>query len=236
MESKQLESFEKRFKKRYKVKKISNAVINLLIGMGGISTLFYAVLVNGKNLVDRLRFMTFNGTIFTSVVCLAFAVICAVEAWKYTEVTRTFMYYLRLSSATTELVILLVVLFGLLPIVSDKPDISSYNGVMMHLVIPIATLATFVLNDAPIGRIGPLEPFHGTWFITIYAAVSLIVFATGILPSSMAPYSFLDFEHHSLLFPLACLIGIYATAYLMSLMLYKLNRRFSWIWFRKKRK
>ena len=102
---------------------------------------------------------------------------------------------------------------------------------MMHLVIPFATVVSFVCNDAPIGRLGPLEPLHGTWFITVYAVVMVFLFGTGILPGTAAPYSFLDFEHASLRFVLLCLLGVYSVGYAVSWLLSRLNRRLSWIWF-----
>ena len=220
------------FKRRYRIKKTWNAYFNLFISLCGSSSVLYSVVIFKSNLLDRLRYMTFNGTIFTSVVSFVTFVVSLLELSKYTEVTKRSVYFLRLSSACTEFVIFAVVLIGLLPILPDKPDIITYPGVMMHLVVPICTLTSFIFNDAPIGKLKPYEPLYGTSLVTIYAIVSTIIFATGILPSSMAPYSFLDFEHHSIFFSLSCLAVIYAIGYSISLLLSVLNRKLSWLWFK----
>ncbi len=227
-----LDTFQDRFIRRYRMKKKFNAVLCFFIFLCGVTAVLYSMFVNRMNLFDRLRYMTFNITIFTSVISLIFTVVSVVEIVSDTEVTRKWVYYLRLSSAATELVTFLVVMFGLTPLVPDQPDITSYTGVMMHLVIPPATICSFVFNDAPVGRLKAWEPLYGTWFITLYALTMLFLFGTGILPSAKAPYSFLDFEHTAPVFVLATLVGIYATGYSVSLLLYYLNRKLSWLWFR----
>lgn len=226
-----LEQFEKRFRARYILKKRVNAVLCLFIVFCGVTALLYSVFVNHMNLFDRLRYMTFNGTIFTTIVSLIFAAVCLVEAGAETEVTLRIVYFLRLSAAVTEMVIVVVVMIGLTPMFPDQPDITSYTGIMMHLVIPPATLFSFVFNDAPIGKLKPWEPFYGTWFVTIYAVVMSTLIVTGTLPEEKVPYSILDFEHTDPLSGLLVLTGIYAVGYVMALILSSLNRKYSWIWF-----
>jgi hypothetical protein len=59
----------------------------------------------------------------------------------------------------------------------------------------------------------------------------LVLFGFRILPSSLAPYSFLDFDNTGWGFKLICLIGIYIVGYNISLALASLNHTLSWIWF-----
>ena len=227
-----IDDLYKRYRKRYVIKKTIAAIYNLFIGLCGLTAVMYSVLVFKSNLFDRLRYMTFNGTIYTTIISFAFVIISTIESIRDTELTNKIVYYMRLSSAVTEFVIFAVVMFGLSPLVPDNPDIYTYPGVMMHLVVPICSLVTFIFNDAPIGKLKPLEPLHGTWFITIYAVIMTFLFGTGILPSSRAPYSFLDFENHSIFFSIACLTGIYIVGYSISLFLSYLNRKMSWIWYK----
>lgn len=227
-----LDAIDKKFRKRYVIKKVFNGILCLLTAFSGFSAVLYSVFIFKSNLFDRLRYMTFNGTIFTSIISLIFAFVSCFEIIKDTELTSRNVYYMRLSSAVTEFVIFFVVLYGLTPFVPDKPDIITYPGFNMHFVVPILTLISFIFNDAPIGRLKPLEPFRGTYFITIYAFVMVILFGFKILPSSKAPYSFLDFENNSIFFSIGCLIGIYIVGYSISLLLYYLNRKMSWIWFK----
>ncbi len=227
----ELEKLRDRFDRRYRLKKKVNAVLCLVIVFCGVTAVLYSIFIHQKQLLDRFRYMTFNATFFTVIISFIFAVVCLKEASDDTEVTNRIVYFLRLSSAVTELVVLGVVLFGLTPLVPDQPDVTSYTGVMTHLVVPLLTILSFSFNDAPIGKLRPWESFYGTWFVTIYAVVMGFLFGKGILPSELAPYSFLDFEHSSLLFMLACLAGIYAFGYMVALMLSWLNRKLSWIWF-----
>jgi hypothetical protein len=101
----------------------------------------------------------------------------------------------------------------------------------MHLVIPFLMLLSFMFNDAPLGKLKPLEPFYGTTYITIYALIMLVLFGLRILPSRLAPYSFLDFDKTGWGFKLMCLAGIYTVGYAIALVLSFLNSKLSWIWF-----
>lgn len=227
----QIEQFEQKFTQRYHIKKTVNAVVCFMIAFCGVTAILWSVFVFHNNLFNRMRYMTFDGTIFTTITSFICGIVCLKEAHDNYEVTNRWVYFLRLSSATTEFVIFSVVMFGLTPLVPDNPDVTTYTGVMMHIVVPFLTLACFMFNDAPIGKLKPHEPFYGTAYITLYAVIMLVLFGTGILPSSLAPYSFLDFSSNSLLFKLECLAGIYAVGYLISLLLSILNRKLSWIWF-----
>lgn len=220
------------FDRRYRIKKSVNAVFNLLIAVSGTFVFLYTIIVLKRSVLSRLKYMTFCSTLFTSAVSLFTFIVCILEAKRRTEVTKKAVYFLRLSAALTESIVLAVVLFGLTPLVPDKPDIRTMVGIMTHLVIPPMTVLSFIYNEAPIGKLKPLEPFLGTWYITTYAAVMTVLFGTGIVPSELAPYSFLDFKHHSFIYPIMCLAGIYLVGYLVALLLSKLNMRCSWTWFR----
>ena len=226
-----LDVFEQRFMRRYKIKKVVNAIVSFLIVFCGVSAVLYSVFVFHNNLFNRMRYMTFDGTLFTTLISLISGFVFIDEARKDTEVTNRKVYFLRLSSAVTEFVIFIVVMFGLTPLVPDNPDVTSYTGIMMHLVIPFLMLLSFMFNDAPIGRLKPLEPFFGTTYITIYALIMLVLFGLRILPSRLAPYSFLDFDNTGWGFKLMCLAGIYIVGYTIAVILAFLNSKLSWIWF-----
>ena len=227
----EIEEFSRRFRRRYILKKKVNALLCFLIAFCGISAVIYSMLAFHKDLFDRLRFLTYCGTIFTAIVSFAFGVVCFAEAAKETEVTYKWVYFLRLSSAATELIIFAVVMFGLLPIVPDIPDVRSYSGIMTHIVVPFATVASFLLNDPPFGKPKAADPLKGMIFVGFYGLVMTISFASGILSSEIAPYSFFDFKKTSLLFKLACLAGILAVSYGASWLLMRLNMKLSWVWF-----
>ncbi len=79
-------------------------------------------------------------------------------------------------------------MLGLIPLASDKPDLTSYPGIMMHLMVPFTTVMSFLLNDPPFGKPKPTEPLKGTIFIALYGVVMTVIFGTGMLPSEKAPY------------------------------------------------
>ena len=61
------------FNKRYRFKKRVIAGISIVIALCGISALLYSVYVNHMQLSDRMRYMTFDSTILSIIVSLAFA-------------------------------------------------------------------------------------------------------------------------------------------------------------------
>jgi len=124
----EIEEFSERFSKRYILKKKVNTLLCFFIALCGTTAVLYSRFVFHNSIFDRLRYMTFWGTIFTAVVSFIFGIVCIMEARKETEVTHRWVYFLRLSSATAEAVIFAVVMIGLLPIIPDDPDLSSYPG------------------------------------------------------------------------------------------------------------
>lgn len=102
-----LDAIDKKFRKRYVIKKVFNGILCLLTAFSGFSAVLYSVFIFKSNLFDRLRYMTFNGTIFTSIISLIFAFVSCFEILKDTELTSRNVYYMRLSSAVTEFVIFL---------------------------------------------------------------------------------------------------------------------------------
>ena len=208
------------------------ATLSFIIFFCGVTAVLYSVFIFHNNLFNRLRYMTFNATIFSSISSLVVGIVCIWEIVTDKEMTVPLFYYLRLSSAVTEFVVFSVVMFGLLPIVNDSPDITSYTGIMMHLVVPPLVMISFILNETPRGTMTPWRAFQGTWFITLYSLVMLCIFGTGILPASMAPYSFLDFEHSSVGFIISCVLGVYFVGYCISWLLIRMNRAGYWLWYR----
>ncbi len=100
-----IDEFGKQFSKRYILKKKVNAVLCFFIAFCGTTAVLYSRFIFQNALFDRLRYMTFWGTIFTSVISFIFGIVCFAEAYRETEVTYRHVYFVRLSSATTESVI-----------------------------------------------------------------------------------------------------------------------------------
>ena len=80
------DEFIEQFGKRYILKKRVNALLCFFISLCGTTAVLYSRFVFNNPLFDRLRYMTFWGTIFTSAVSFIFGIVCIMEAVKETAV------------------------------------------------------------------------------------------------------------------------------------------------------
>jgi hypothetical protein len=228
----ELEKSEEVFKKRRRSKKQLNMVISFVIFFACVIAVYDSAVIRHYDLTDRLRYMTWLSSIYTALLCFICGFVNLVELYYDSELTSRLVYFMRLSCATNELVVLLVVIYGLLPFVPDHPDFTSVTGFIMHVFMPILTPLSFAFNDAPIGKLKWYEPIHGTWFITLYALIMIPMILSGTLPREKVPYSFLLINEHSLIYNIAVAIAIYAIGYFLAVLLSRLNRRLSWVWFK----
>lgn len=220
----------KAFERRYFLKKITNICISCLIAILGITSFLYGIQLESISTI--FRWMTVDGTVFTTLGAMAFIVINIVEVSKHTEMTRKIVYYIRLSSAVAESVILIVVLFSQLPFFEEHlPIFDRYDSFVMHILLPLLAISSFLTNDSPIGKLRPKERWHGTWFVSFYAVIILTLITAKALPTDMIPYYFLDFRHHAGASAVA-FVFIYSCAYLMGWHLSEMNRKLSWLWFK----
>ena len=218
------------FDRRYRRKKLTNLCISVLIAALGVSSLLYGIRLESIRTI--FRWMTVDGTVFTTLGALAFIVINLVEIWRNTEMTRKLVYYIRLSSALAESVIFIVVTVSQLPLFPEHPPIfDRYDSFVMHILIPLLGIASFLTNDSPIGKLNAAQRWHGTWFVTFYAVIIMTLIVSEILPTEMIPYYFLDFRHHAGAAAFAFAF-IYGCAYLMGWCLSEWNRKLSWRWFK----
>ncbi len=220
-----------KFDIRYRKKKYTNLFLSFLIVLFGISSFLFGLHLDPH--ITIFRFMTVDGTLFTTLGSLVYLFVNVVEVRHNTELTNIGVYYIRLSSAVAEMVILLVVLISHLPFSAEAiPIIDRYDSFIMHAVVPVLTVSSFVINDSPIGKLKPFKRFHGSWFVTVYAIIILTFILTGVLEGEMIPYYFLDVIHNPLPLTLTAFVIIYGIAYLMAWFLSEMNRKLSWIWFR----
>ena len=94
--------------------------------------------------------------------------------------------------------------------------IMRYDMFCMHVLISVLAIASFVINDSPLGKLSFGETMIGTVFVK----------------GEYIPYFFLDFRHLGSLSILVFSLLIYATGYSLSLLLSFLNRKLYWCWFR----
>lgn len=226
-----IEEIVETFDRRYYRKKMTNLCISFLIVLLGVTSLCYGLSLESTPTI--FRFMTVDGTIFTTLGAIAFIGVNLVEILNHTELTNMFVYYIRLSAAVAESVILIVVMTSRLPFFSEHLQLANrYDTFAMHLLIPLLGISSFLINDSPIGKLTPKQRWNGTWFVTFYAVVILSLIVTKALPAHLIPYFFVDIWQtpwHMIAF---AFFFVYGITYLMSWRLSEWNRKLSWLWFR----
>ena len=208
-----------------------NIFISSLVFLFGTSSLIVsAIRQPEQNFFLEFRFMTVNGTLFSTLISLLVLSISAVELQKGRELWSAKLYYLRLSSAVTETIIAVVILMSFFPFVPDNPNIFTFESFCMHIVIPPLSIISFVLNKSPVVRMSSIKRFNCAWFITLYAAVVITLIILDLIPPEKIPYSFMDIKKRPVwyMFYFGCFI--YSLTYVVSFLLTDLNNRASFYW------
>ena len=231
METEQIEQIEERFKRRYRQKKLLNILVSAVIVLLGCSSLAFTWNYDRDGALT-FRWMTVDGTVFTAFIALCYVAVSAFELSRYTELTSRVVYYIRLASAVAESMIMIAVLLSQFPFSPQRMHIFRYDMFNMHLLIPVLTVASFLMNDSPIGKLKAGKLFHGTWFVTLYAAVVLTLILTGVISREMIPYAFMDVAHMTAPAVAACLASVYGLGFLLSWLISCGNRKLSWLWYR----
>ena len=225
------EATERAFSRRYRLKKRTNLALSVLIAALGVSSFLYGLRLEPMPTI--VRWLTVDGALFTTFGAIVFIIVNLVEILRDTEMTLVPVYYLRLSAAVAESVIFIVVLFSQLPVFPEHlPIFDRYDSFVMHALVPILGITSFLINDSPIGKLSAGQRWHGTWFVTFYAVVILTLIGAELLPSELIPYFFLDYRQNGWAIVLAAFAFVYGSAYLMAWRLSEGNRRLSWLWFK----
>ena len=124
-------------------------------------------------------------------------------------------------------------LFSQLPFFPGHlPIFDRYDSFVMHVLIPLLGIGSFLINDSPIGRLTPKQRWQGTWFVSYYAVNILILIGTGLLPAELIPYPFLNYRENGWGVFFAAFVFVYGCGYLMGWALSEWNRKLSWLWFK----
>ena len=220
-----------RFDRRYRGKKLLNLAISLAIVVAGISSVAYILAYDGEGVLV-FRWLTVDGTLFTTAMTVFYMVVNVVELWRNTEFSWNSVYYARLSAAVAESIIMLVVLISQLPFFEEHMHIFRYDMFCMHILIPLLAIGSFVLNDTPLGRVGVRDKLIGTSFVTVYAFTMAGLIISGVVTQEQIPYFFLDFQGSGAAVCVGCFLVIYTMSYLLATGLAALNKHLYWRWFR----
>ena len=217
---------------RFKYKKQLNILISLTISVLGFCSILISVVEDMNwDFLSDFRFMTINGTVFTSIISLITAVISLAEIIKGEDIKLEKFYFLRLTSVVTESIIAIVILMSLFPFIPDKPNILKYDSFNMHVIIPILTIVSFLIAEPPSEKIKPIMRFNGSALITIYSVIIVSLILWGVIPQSEIPYSFLEVNTRPLWYILLAGVIIYTGAYFLSWGYIELNKKISKSWY-----
>ncbi len=203
-----------------------NIWISILIFILGTSSLIVSAFSKeNENFLLSFRYMTFNGTVFSTlvsliVIALSFSKVKSEKAYK-----QNILYYFRLSSAVTEIIIAVVIALSFLPSVPDNPNLLSYDSFNMHVIIPLLTVISFLLHPSPAEKTGALLHLSCAWLITIYSAVIMTLIVFGLIPESLIPYSFLDVHSMPVWYIITFGLFIYSFVYVLSYWLTGMQER-----------
>lgn len=206
-----------------------NLLLSALLFGVGASALAVSALSEKEEFLMAFRYMTMNGTAFTTLTALILTVACAAELRTGRPFLRRRLYYFRLCAAVTECIIAAVILLSFFPFVPDKPDLLTYDSFCMHVVLPVLTILSFLLNPSPV-PVPPLKRLGCAWLITLYAAVVTALILTGAIPQDKIPYSFMDFGAQPLSYSICIGCFVYSFAYVLSVWLTDGNRRMARLW------
>ena len=222
-----LDGVMEKFDRRFRFKKAINLVISMVIVMIGIVPMY--IVFAKKAGIYALRWLTVDGTLFTMIGSLIFIVVNMYEIVTSEEMTHVPVYFIRLSCAVSEAVIMIVVFIGFC--LGDPSALDEWDEVVTHFIMPVLMVISFITNDSPIGKVKPLMRLNGTWFITIYGLIIIQLFTAEVMPMNMIPYPFLDSTKLPIWMIIGSILIIYIIAYAIATVLYLLNRKLSWLWF-----
>ena len=215
------------FNAKYRRKKITNIIISIATVLMGIFSVHF-IFMHDADGVFTFRWLTVDGTIFATVLTAIAVVVNIVEFKKYTELTKTFVYLIRLSSAVTEGIIFIVVIISQLPFFEDHMIIDRLDMLFMHVIIPILTIASFIYNDSPIGKFRFRWIFAGNAYALIYTIVIISLIELGHISQDMVPYFFLDIRSTGVAFVLAIAATIFCIGMGLCYVFVELNRKVYW--------
>ena len=128
--------------------------------------------------------------------------------------------------------IFIVVLISQLPIFPMHLHLIRPDMFCMHIAIPILVIASFTMNDSPLGKLSRVEIFYSTFFVTFYAVIILSLIGSGVIKREYIPYGFLDIKAMSIRLIIATIAVFYIMGYALSAGLYIMNRKLYWAWFK----
>lgn len=175
------------------------------------------------------RFFTNDGNIYSTIVsCILLSYQITVLFFNLNSniLKNNYIYLLCLGSSVSEIIILLVVLFLLLPHFGLS-IITPYEMINLHLLIPILITFRFIFLDKKQNNISILKSLYGTIPISIYGLIIffLVVFKVFTKENNKIPYPFFEIYTNPWYFSFLSIGGIVSATFGLCILLNYLNEK-----------
>lgn len=204
---------------KFTFNKISSAVLNLLCAALEVPA---ALTVLSKNGLSAFEFFTNDSNFFAFFACLIMGVSQIKSLAGMVEIPRWVkaVKYAAVCCMTLMAVVAACVLVPMQGGASAiRPMLISYPMIFHHVICPILCLASFLFFERS-PKIGKRSVLLGTAPVLLYAAAAITLNLTGKMKG---PYPFLMIKQNPAAISAAWFVGIIGGAFLLSLLLWKLN-------------
>lgn len=174
--------------------------------------------------VGMFRMFTNDGNIFTAVVALIGGVYGIIALLRKKTARSRVIYYLRLMSAVSEFIILIIVLGVLMPM-GMKFLLTGYSLFVLHAVAPLVTMASFLAFDLRPAETGKWSYLYGSLPVLVYGAIVLVLCFAKVWTGNMIPYPFFRVYDNPVWVSVASLLGIVGATVLLSYVIDKIKRK-----------
>ena len=203
---------------------IINAVIFILTVFASFLMFTGIKITNGAEPIlettklGMFKFFTVDSNLFMGIVSLIFVI-------KNKSITKN-MYRLKLMSTTAVSLTLIVVLAYLAPISQGElKSMLQNSNLFFHLIIPVLSIINFTIFENT-NKLKIKDTLYGLIPTIIYAILYVINLIIHIENNEISPkYDWYWFAQNGILQAILTAITIITTTYIITLLLWKLNKR-----------
>ncbi len=151
-----------------------------------------------QNFFGFFRFFTNDGNMYSTLVTcvlISFQITILFLKKNPNIIRNNILYLLSLGSAVSELVILFVVLFLLMPFIGPRILIGNYAMFNLHLLIPVIVAIRFIFFEYKRIKINYINSLYGSIPVLTYGFIILFLIIIKVFneENKKIPYPFLNF-------------------------------------------
>ncbi len=184
--------------------------------------------LTSRSLSGIFRFFTNDGNMYSTLVTcvlISFQITILFLKKNPNIIRNNILYLLSLGSAVSELVILFVVLFLLMPFIGPRILIGNYAMFNLHLLIPVIVAIRFIFFEYKRIKINYINSLYGSIPVLTYGFIILFLIIIKVFneENNKIPYDFLKIYSNPLWYTLLSLIVIFGFTFGFCILLNYLN-------------